>query len=1252
MKKCFCNCNNDELFYVKTNDSCKKECEKYAKRCGSKNPTGLRSYGEIASSTSDSSKDEVQQTLHNLESVIGKLDVKGFLSTLKINVYATGTFVKKYVSKSPFVSFVYNNTEPIQLFINHVNGEIKGGFLYFTKGSLDVSGNKPIPDKFLLDDSFYSPSAVIELKSINNYFELKYLKLGKLRTAPTQPQLYKKDNPAFRRLPSPIDGKTHAIQMVFPEWQKVDFNKNTIGFDIDFILKTGTKAHTKFLIKPDLSNIIKKTGNEIPITMVVQKGSGTVPTISTTYQELTNNDLENGVVKYDYNNLGSNTPNNFNSYQLLESQVFIVENDKKYNLSIGGYLDNNTRHLPYNVSRNIKNNEIHSSDPYRVNGQIRYPLNWPLDLRNNKVFTEGNKCLVLKFTSKEQSSVFSQVLKQNQIANLETDMYYDMNGVVNSKPRFYSNISEWLNRSNSDIFSDLIVGYDSLSNVESVEICPSKETLLGGYENMIPKRGTKCKCEFSDVGDETITVYEVNCADDDCVSCCQKEKEIKNWDNCWTCSEHSYSPISDIYTDFFTTTYSPIKEVYPNQPVYTAYTSGYNTGDTTFDIFYSGTVTNRSHSFSATNITVPIFLEKTKRKNNFGFIDVNSSKKYAPYTPSQIKSENNGPLEISTTTPENYMTYNVLSGGTYRFMYYAYLDFKYKDNKWCEYVVNNYLSGATSSFNYPSSSYDVKSLINTSIIQLGKDEELSVLNGTEGGVTIPVGGLGSGSGLTDFNFSVYLEKTDTGGTKTNLNSYTVGRSDIYGPEDEYLTLDLNRTESMSGFSNCVSSASTGNTIFRKQIPIKVDSGFVELLSGETVVLKYDAILSGTSKVVGGTITMELNVGHKLNVSGTSIESPFYRVIRSATGTTEKNIFFNQNEISEEKYIATNKTLQTAKSQGKLYVIDQNYIPLTVPVINGSNFNSNLTFVDNQTKDKTLNLPTRSNKPSNRWSVQLENGTLEDYYINNPTRKLVTMSNGMLTFNIPKYNQDYSVKCNYSFPSINHSYILKNKISNGNGSFDHFIVLTPTVNMHIPCFTPPLDEKFDLLENPNLNDRLITYSNDVINIDGQEIIIRPSRTSSNPNGLNDLNTKCQYYCVCENTNTPNVDPFFGTTNIITKTNILDCDNCEKEATIYCENNYPGCKPKVLLGVCNTNKDNLYTKGREYLLPDGKNYIGFYHYHAETGNYMVGPRHVTTSHNILTPVTPTRMVNSRRTVVSNNTTYNTSSGGGGTSSGGGY
>ena len=37
--------------------------------------------------------------------------------------------------------------------------------------------------------------------------------------------------------------------------------------------------------------------------------------------------------------------------------------------------------------------------------------------------------------------------------------------------------------------------------------------------------------------------------------------------------------------------------------------------------------------------------------------------------------------------------YKCLSGGTYKFQYNAYLDVKYKDTKWCEYISSNYISG-------------------------------------------------------------------------------------------------------------------------------------------------------------------------------------------------------------------------------------------------------------------------------------------------------------------------------------------------------------------------------------------------------------------------------------------------------------------------------------------------------------------------------------------------------------------------------
>ena len=44
------------------------------------------------------------------------------------------------------------------------------------------------------------------------------------------------------------------------------------------------------------------------------------------------------------------------------------------------------------------------------------------------------------------------------------------------------------------------------------------------------------------------------------------------------------------------------------------------------------------------------------------------------------------------------MIYKSLSGGTYKFQYNAYLDVKYTDTKWCEYVTTNYISGDTSQY--------------------------------------------------------------------------------------------------------------------------------------------------------------------------------------------------------------------------------------------------------------------------------------------------------------------------------------------------------------------------------------------------------------------------------------------------------------------------------------------------------------------------------------------------------------------------
>ena len=49
-----------------------------------------------------------------------------------------------------------------------------------------------------------------------------------------------------------------------------------------------------------------------------------------------------------------------------------------------------------------------------------------------------------------------------------------------------------------------------------------------------------------------------------------------------------------------------------------------------------------------------------------------------------------------------------------------------------------------------------------------------------------------------------------------------------------------------------------------------------------------------------------------------------------------------------------------------------------------------------------------------------------------------------------------------------------------------------------------------------------------------------------------------------------------------------------------------------------RENLYTSGGEFLLPNGEVYVGNYHVHV-TGGAMVGRSHVSTPHDRLTPLT---------------------------------
>ena len=45
------------------------------------------------------------------------------------------------------------------------------------------------------------------------------------------------------------------------------------------------------------------------------------------------------------------------------------------------------------------------------------------------------------------------------------------------------------------------------------------------------------------------------------------------------------------------------------------------------------------------------------------------------------------------------------------------------------------------------------------------------------------------------------------------------------------------------------------------------------------------------------------------------------------------------------------------------------------------------------------------------------------------------------------------------------------------------------------------------------------------------------------------------------------------------------------------------------------ENLFTSGKEFQFNDGKEYVGYYHYHEDTQKYMVGSKHLHELHDIL-------------------------------------
>ena len=76
-----------------------------------------------------------------------------------------------------------------------------------------------------------------------------------------------------------------------------------------------------------------------------------------------------------------------------------------------------------------------------------------------------------------------------------------------------------------------------------------------------------------------------------------------------------------------------------------------------------------------------------------------------------------------------YFEYSAKTNGLYRFTYKGYLNIEYTDTKWCDYINTTYPTSMVGV--YPENDYEMKRLINTSIIKAGSGETKTAVVDTE-----------------------------------------------------------------------------------------------------------------------------------------------------------------------------------------------------------------------------------------------------------------------------------------------------------------------------------------------------------------------------------------------------------------------------------------------------------------------------------------------------------------------------------------
>ena len=987
---------------------------------------------------------------------------------------------------------------------------------------------------------------------------------------------------ALQLVKSNKGGQQHQLQMVLPGIKIIG---NGISFDIDILIQKGGQYIHSLDFKNNLEDIDVVEGNTLDIKPVTQ-----VTTVNknikleTTYIKLKQKDLVSRELLYDYKT--QLNPQNIpaNSLELIKSNVYAIENPLNLNVTLTnlGLTENNVVEIPYNVSRTVEDNIILPTKPILENGKEVYELNWSSEIVDNEIINNNNKCISLKFSNVEQLESFEESLKKQQIGLLEKYPVLNLNGQLNQVKRTYSSISQWVNRSQLNQFNDTSFVYNSDGKLDSILICPNKKVDINNNFAELNNKYTDGGEYTLENGEEYVGYYHIN-----------KEKYAMVG-RTHTDSAHeklrpiySYAPIkANSRTDFLFTTFDKTLETYS---AFTATTQSRYKFSDTYDVHISGA------SYSA-KTTVPI--SNITRNKNLPLIG-DKTKRYGPYVYPEAFNTNGGDIVLDESNPTNYFRVSGVTNGIYRFTYKAYFNVKYKDSQWCEYLTNSLPTGTTG--NYPSNNYEIKRLINTSIIQAGYGETDTTLQDT--GFKFYPGkkfrdgkkeyDVPTNTGILDFNFNVSLIKTTSAGTQTNLKTFTIKRSKLDGSANDYLTLDVANTDkSSSGTNVCVLSAVSSSTIFSKQIPVTLDTGLITISSGETIHLQYDSSWNSTSKggffgLSGGETDIDINLGHRLNENKEVIEAPWFRVVKSTQELVYNNLFFNASKESSKFKMSIGGVERAVKLPGALYLTnsDNRCGNITTPKVTNTTF-PKLTFLDTKPSNQKLMWDVKSNRPTNYWQKMIESNKIKDYGLPADIPTLTIMKdNGVFCFYIPTYIDEDVPTCDFTFPQISQSYVIVNSLKNPFGSvLTHYIVVTPDCHFYKPCSGGKLTTSYNVLHKTRLDERKTFNENKHITIKGRKIKIINSRSHYNPAPtVIPTNNKCRYYCKCSSdvATQLNIDPIYNTTTIFTDLETENCSSCLDKANNYCKSLNAGCAPYLMDKCVDSNNYTISEDGKPIL-----------------------------------------------------------------------